>query len=90
MNSQNSEEAIVQNLKDAGCDEGTILAFMEDMKKDRLEQGLKRLAAHRRSLLDHLHQEQQQIDRLDYLVFTMRKKANTNSERSNRYAGHYQ
>lgn len=76
MNSKNSEEAIIRNLKDAGCDEDTIITFMEDIKKDRLDEGLKLLATHRRSLLDDLHKEQKQIDCLDYLVYTMQKKAN--------------
>ena len=76
MNSKNSEEAIIRNLKDAGCDEDMIITFMEDMKKNRLDEGLKLLETHRRSLLADLHKEQKQIDCLDYLVYTMQKKVN--------------
>ena len=72
---EQSNEAIIQNLKDAGCDEDTIEAFMEDIENGKVDDGLKLLAAHRRSLLDGLHREQKQIDCLDYLVFTMQKKA---------------
>ena len=76
MNSNNTEEAIIQNLKDAGCDEDTIEAFIEDIRDEKINDGLKILAAYRRSLLDNLHKEQKRIDCLDYLVYTMQKKAN--------------
>lgn len=75
MKSNQKEEAIIQNLKDAGCDEETIHTFMEDLRNEKIDAGLKLLATHRRSLLDDLHREQKQIDCLDYLVFTMKKKA---------------
>ncbi len=64
-------DAIIQNLKDAGCSAGTISDFMEDIEGGKLAEGLKLLAVHRRSLLDHLHEEQKRIDCLDYLVWQM-------------------
>ena len=36
-------------------------------------EALRLLTAHRRHLLDTLHQEQKRIDCLDYLVYQMRK-----------------
>lgn len=75
MNKENNEEVIIQNLKDAGCDEGTIITFLEDIRDERLTDGLKVLAAHRRSILDNIHKEQKQIDCLDYLVYIMQKRA---------------
>lgn len=66
-------DAIIQNLKDAGCSAGTISDFMEDIKSGKTADGLKLLAVHRRSLLDHLHEEQKRIDCLDYLVWQMEK-----------------
>lgn len=75
MNKVNNEEAIIQNLKDAGCDSDTITAFIENIRSGKLNDGLKVLAAHRRSLLDDLHKEQKQIDCLDYLVYTMQKRS---------------
>ena len=65
MNSENNEDAIVQNLKDAGCSQNMIMAFIEDIRNDKIIEGLKLLAIHRRSLLDELHKEQKQIDCLD-------------------------
>lgn len=71
---EQSNEAVIQNLKDAGCDESTIEIFMDDIKNGKVDDGLKLLATHRRSLLDALHKDQKKIDCLDYLVFIMRKK----------------
>lgn len=73
MSNGSNEEAIIQNLKDAGCDSETIHAFVEDIRSDRTEEGMRLLAAHRRSVLDELHKEQKKIDCLDYLVYTMKK-----------------
>ena len=73
MGLNESSESIIQNLKDAGCDSETIEKFMADLKKGREENSLKRLAVHRKNLLDSLHREQKCIDCLDYLVYQMRK-----------------
>lgn len=90
MNRQTSEDAIVQNLRDAGCDRDTIAAFLEELRTHRLQEGLKRLAVHRRSLLEELHKEQKQLDCLDYLVYTLqRSKSPGQSERSHGNAYRY-
>ena len=70
----NDENAIVQNLIDAGCGQELIAEFMEDFRKENISKDLKLLAAHRRSLLDNLHKEQKRIDCLDYLVYKMTKE----------------
>ena len=41
MNSENNEDAIVQNLKDAGCSQNMIMAFIEDIRNDKIIEGLK-------------------------------------------------
>ncbi|MBD5137648.1 MAG: hypothetical protein HDT39_17205 [Lachnospiraceae bacterium] len=74
MNKENREDVIIQNLKDAGCDNDIITTFIEDIRDDRIDEGLKLLATHRCLLLDALHREQKRIDCLDYLVYTMQKK----------------
>lgn len=71
---ENYDEAIIQNLMDAGCDSTTISAFVEDIHAEKIAEGLKLLAVHRRSLLDELHREQKRIDCLDYLVYKMKKQ----------------
>ncbi len=74
MNGENKEESIIQNLKDSGCGAEIIEAFVENLRKEKYSEGLKLLAAHRRTLLDKLHKEQKQIDCLDYLVYKMQKE----------------
>lgn len=73
MSLNESSESIIQNLKDAGCDSETIENFMADLQKGKRANGLKRLAVHRKNLLDSLHREQKCIDFLDYLVYQMKE-----------------
>ena len=73
MNSESNENDIIQNLKDAGCNQDMITAFINDLKEGYIDDGMKLLAAHRRLLLEELHREQKQIDCLDYLVYKMKK-----------------
>ncbi|QNM07073.1 hypothetical protein H9Q78_12870 [Qiania dongpingensis] len=74
MKAYQSEEDIIQNLKDAGCDEDTIRTFLEDLQRGKRMTGIQLLEKHRCCLVDHLHQDQKQIDCLDYLLFMMRKE----------------
>lgn len=74
MNGEQIEESIIQNLMDSGCGAETIEAFVEHMREEKYSEGLKLLAAHRRSLLDDLHKEQKRIDCLDYLVYKLEKE----------------
>lgn len=73
MRVNESSESIIQNLKDAGCDSETIEHFMEDLQNGKEASGLKRLATHRKKLIDSLHREQKCIDCLDYLVYQIKK-----------------
>ncbi len=69
MASYGSKEAVIQNLEDAGCAPDIIeccMAYMEQGKKKEL---LKRLEEHRKGLLRKVHEEEKQIDCLDYLVY---------------------
>lgn len=68
-----SREAVIQNLKDAGCTRDIIeccIACMEQGKKNEL---LKRLEEHRTGLLHKVHEEEKHIDCLDYLVYQIRR-----------------
>lgn len=78
---RSSQEDMIQNLKDAGCDKDTIMVFVQNLQEEKIDEGLKILAVHRRSLLDALHKEQKQIDCLDYLVYTLTDKANPSKRR---------
>lgn len=71
MYANRTEDAIIQNLKDAGCDTETIAGIMSDLQKGDEKSSLRRLGVHRKKLLDSLHREQKCIDCLDYLVYQM-------------------
>lgn len=73
MRFNESDDVLIQNLKDAGCDAQTIEKFMSDLQKGKEESSLKQLAIHRKKLLDSIHKEQKRIDCLDYLVYQMSK-----------------
>lgn len=66
--------AVIQNLEDAGCDKKTVEQFMELGETGEIQGQLRLLENHRRSLLNHVHKKQKQIDCLDYLVYQMRKE----------------
>lgn len=74
MEPYHSEDAIIQNLKDAGCDQATIQIFLTDFHRGEQSKGIRLLEKHRRTLLDDLHLEQKRIDCLDYLLFTLQKQ----------------
>ena len=65
----NSEEDVIQNLKDAGCDRKIIECFLECMARDDFNGQLRLMKEQRKCLLDRVHEEEKQIDCLDYLVY---------------------
>ncbi len=68
-----SEESIIQNLRDAGCDETTITSFLRCMKDGKEPESLRLLKKQRSLLLDAVHREEKKINCLDYLVYQMQK-----------------
>lgn len=68
------EAEIIQNLKDAGCDEDTVSCFMECLRQGKISQEKALLAKHRKELLECVHQHQKKIDCLDYLLYKMKEK----------------
>lgn len=64
---------IIQNMKDFGCDEKTIQAFMTcfDQCDKNGQQHI--LQTYRRKILTELHQKQKEIDLLDYMVYQLNK-----------------
>lgn len=67
-------KAVIQNLQDAGCDDETVACFMKMTERGEHQEQLKLLERHRRCLLKRVHENEKQIDCLDYLVFQMKKK----------------
>ncbi len=64
---------IIQNMKDFGCDEDTIKAFLECFDKDDLAGQKRIIERYRRMLLEKLHMKQKEIDILDYMVYQLDK-----------------
>lgn len=64
-----SKEAVIQNLKDAGCASDIIESCIACMEQGKKKELLKRLEEHRTGLLHKVHEEEKQIDCLDYLVY---------------------
>ena len=66
---ETSQNAVIQNLKDAGCCAKTVEEFLRlDQKGDR-EAQLRLLSQHRQRLLEKIHREERCIHCLDYLVY---------------------
>ena len=65
--------AVIQNLKDAGCEANQIESFLQELKKGDSKGQLDLLAQHRKILLNRVHKEERRIDCLDYLVYQIRQ-----------------
>lgn len=74
MSSRNSTKAIVQNLKDAGCDGAVVEEFMKLADTGERQKQFRLLEKQRRALLEKIHSREKQIDCLDYLVYQMKKE----------------
>lgn len=68
-----SREAVIQNLRDAGCAPDIIECCVACMEQGKKKELLKRLEEHRRGLLHKVHEEEKHIDCLDYLVYQIRR-----------------
>lgn len=70
----NSSEEIIQNLKDAGCNEKIITYCLSCLDLQKKTELLKYLENHRKELLDKVHEGEKQINSLDYLVFQIERQ----------------
>lgn len=68
-----SKEAVIQNLKDAGCGQDLIDCCMSCMDRGKETELLKQLENHRNGLLHKVHEEEKQINCLDYLVYQINR-----------------
>ena len=73
----NCSESILENLRDAGCDEALVRQYCaiahqpipEETASGRQAQLLR---GYRRELLERLHDDQRKIDCLDHLLYQLR------------------
>ncbi|MGI6255982.1 MAG: hypothetical protein ACOYJZ_10205 [Acutalibacter sp.] len=71
---ETSKEAVIQNLKDAGCCGKTVEKFLELGNQGDTGGQLRLLSQHRRHLLEKIHQEERCIHCLDYLVYEIERQ----------------
>lgn len=72
------DEAVLQNLVDAGCGEDWVARYRalsgtarDDAELSRRQESL--LRVYRRELLDGIHDQQRRLDCLDYLLYRLRE-----------------
>ena len=68
MNHQIASDAIIQNLKDAVCEDGFIERFILALENNQNKEVFLLLRGWRNSLLDEIHNNQHKLDCLDYLI----------------------
>ena len=65
---RNNDEAVKQNLIDAGCSEQLIQQFVSLQAEYKTDEILSLLSKQRKNLLDNVHAEERKIYCLNYLV----------------------
>ena len=63
-------------LKDAGCSGKMIQSVMDCIENNEHERKIMLLKKHRCHLLEKIHQNQKQIDCLDYLLYQFNQEKN--------------
>ncbi len=71
------EQSLLINLTDAGCSDELIQQCMALWKENRRKEVLPLLEKHRRYLLECYRADGKKIDRLDFLLYQLKKKENT-------------
>ncbi len=69
-----SKEAVVHNLRDAGCKPDMIQCFMRYFDQGDWKDQLSLLEEHRETILGRVHEEERKIICLDYLVYRIRNR----------------
>lgn len=72
--SKNDINRLIENLKDSGFDEIEIKEFMNLYDNSTLDSQCKCLKKKRKKLLDTVHKNEEYIDCLDYLKYSLEKE----------------
>ena len=72
---------MVQNLKDTGCSAQTIEKVCRLYGNGQVQDAIKTLRKHRCGLMDSLHESQERVDCLDFLVWQMEKEYLKNNKK---------
>lgn len=72
MNGLTEEQLLLRNLRDAGCGEEDIKQYFKLREEGKELEQSRFLSAHRVKLLDQVHESQEKLDCLDYLIYSMK------------------
>lgn len=78
LTAHGSKEAMIQNMKDAGCSRETIECCINCLDYGKETELLERLSNHREGLLHKVHEGEKQIGCLDYLVYQIDRSRSEN------------
>lgn len=74
MNSHcQKEDTLIRNLQDSGCAQDVIERFMQGYRVENAFVQMRVLTEQRSVLLAMLHEAQEKLDCLDYLIFRLKK-----------------
>lgn len=73
LSAYGSTQAVLQNLRDAGCTKEMTQQIIMKLEKNDFEELSKLLEQHRSCLLNLIHDKEKQIDCLDYLVYQIKR-----------------
>ena len=74
MKGESKEQALRNNLRDAGCGARTVERFLALEEAGAREEQFLLLSSRRRRILERIHRAERQIDCLDYLVYQLEKR----------------
>lgn len=67
-------QELIENLKDVGCDEKRIEKICRLYSAGQVQDAIRVLRGHRCKLMERLHESQDKVDSLDFLVQRMEKE----------------
>lgn len=77
MSTYNLEKDIIQNLKDAGCEDKQIEEIIVLFRKGKKDKICEILEKHRCNVLNNVHKKEKQIDCIDYFIYQMERGEKT-------------
>lgn len=73
MAEQKNREAVIQNLRDAGCTDRFVSDFLIQYDKKENRKQIELLQEWRNNLLHQIHKEERWISCLDYLIYQIER-----------------
>lgn len=70
------DQCIIMCLQEIGCNQITIEKYLKMSKENDIEGMVKMLSCIRCRVLEQIHEKQEKLDCLDYIIFELKKKKN--------------